>query len=804
MADFDPDAFIAQQQNVPRGTESDFNPDEFINEQKHGTPLEQLKTAGEGLAQGIAGPLATYAEKKLGVKSEDIVGRKEANPWTHGIAEAAGLTGSLATGTGEAGLIAKGAEHLVPEAASLAGKVGTGALKGFIENGLIQGGDEISNAMLGQGDPNAPVSAAMAHMGAAGLLGAGLGGAFAGAGAVLRSIGEAKGGTKAQKFLTDFEARTKFRQETPELASHVSDELKNFHQTTTAAADDVYGNNGLKDQAIKKLVPEVKTPAIEQQNQEIFNTLQDKLHEMHSDPESYPKRLTKKFDKLVSEWNETAAKPEATSHEIFAATQKLKQELQAHSKFDFQVGPLSQEKDFINVTKEVSHDLRTKLEDHKVWQQAAKLQQGVNKAFTEFKPALKDFEGKFGTKILGETNIDPDKIQTYINQVSREKGEASKIKLQNFVKAADAYRDQIDHLHNTLGLESPLESASLNATRGTFGERTPGAKFADYWHDKVPGGTNFIGARGMTAVGGLTGGLPGAAAGFALEKLAPHIEKHIGRPLNKYATAAALKAMSSGNAKRIFQALDYAHDVGRGAQKMKGAVKALFQGGAGAAIDEQSTDKNREKLKKFIESGKFNDEVAQLGNSDAPDAIAEHFPTQNVILTAAKSRINSYLNSIRPQELAPPLPFDEKIEDPEAEREYDHALDLANQPLSILNDVKDGSLTAESLKHFVGMYPELHDQLAKSIVENISKKQLAEENVPYHTKQGLSLFLGSPMDSSFTPQSIQAAQAVFAAQKSAKQAAVAQGAPKKTTNKLSKVAQNYRTGDQAVLARQQS
>lgn len=801
---FDPDQFIAA--NTPGSappTQGGFDPDTFIQQKTYGTGLQQAAAIGEGVAKGLAGPLATYAETKLGVPAEDIVARQEANPWAHGLAEAGSLAGSLFTGVGEAGLIAKGVGHLVPSGASALGKIGSAAIRGAIENGLIQGGDEISKSILGVGDPQAPVASAMANMGAASLLGAGLGGAFGTAGAALKRLGELKGGTKAQEFLTDFEARTNFRHENPNIAEHVSDELKNFHGSTKEAADEVYGSGGLKDEAIKKLVPEKSAAMVEQQN-EIGKTLQTKLEEMKADPESYPSRLTKKFDRLVSDWSEVASAPTSSSHEIFNATQKLKQELQAHSKFDYQVGPLSPEKDFIKITKEVGHDLRNKLEDHKVWEGAGKIQQGVNKAFGEFLPALKDFESKFGTKVLGEVNIDPEKINTYVKQIDKDKGVLNKAKMENFVKAAEKYRSQIDNLHHTLGLESPLESASLHATKGTLGGRTAGARFADYWHDKVPGGTHFIGARGFTVAGGLAGGVPGAIAGFALEKLAPIIEKQIGRPLNRYGTAAALKVLSSGNARRIIQAVDYANEAGRGFQKMNRAVEGVFRGGAAAATEQEASEKDREKLKKFIKEGKMQQQLTQLGNDDAPNAIAEHFPTQNMLLAAAKGRINDYLSSIAPQDAPPALPFDEKLEDPLAEIAYNKALDIAIAPLSILNDVKRGDITPQDMKHFVSMYPEMQDQLAKSITQKIVDKQIDAEQIPYSTKQGLSLFLSAPMDSTFVPQNMQAAQSAFLPQKAASQG---QGqAPKKTakgTSKLGELAKNSRTSDQAVIARQQ-
>lgn len=146
---------------------------------KYDTTEQQVKAGLEGAAQGIAGPLAVLAETKLfGVDPKDIRGRAEANPIIHGASEAATLAGGLLTGFGEAGLIAKGA-GLVSEASQL-GRAGAAILKGAIEGASFATSDEITKAMLGQpgSDPATPVSAALLHVGAAGLMGGIAGGVF--------------------------------------------------------------------------------------------------------------------------------------------------------------------------------------------------------------------------------------------------------------------------------------------------------------------------------------------------------------------------------------------------------------------------------------------------------------------------------------------------------------------------------------------------------------------------------------------------------------------------------------------------
>lgn len=146
--------------------------------EKHASVGQQILTGVEGAAQGLLGPLAPYIETKLGVDAKDIAGRAKANPYTHGIAEGSSFAGSMLLGVGEAGLISKGATAL-SKAAGL-GKMGSAILKGAIETATFTGADEITKAMLSQpgSDPEVPVSAALLHVGAAGIMGAATGGLF--------------------------------------------------------------------------------------------------------------------------------------------------------------------------------------------------------------------------------------------------------------------------------------------------------------------------------------------------------------------------------------------------------------------------------------------------------------------------------------------------------------------------------------------------------------------------------------------------------------------------------------------------
>lgn len=185
-------------------------PPEDLPDTGDGGWTEQLKAGAEGAAQGVLGPLAPMAEVGLGISTKEAINKRAKDfPLTHGVAEGATFLGSMLIGTGEAGLIAKGAdaaaESLVGGAEILS--TGRNIVKSAIQSSAMIGSDEITKSFLGQpgSDPEHPVGAALLNVGAVGLLGAASGGAFTLGekliGAGVASEAGAKAASKAQEYL---------------------------------------------------------------------------------------------------------------------------------------------------------------------------------------------------------------------------------------------------------------------------------------------------------------------------------------------------------------------------------------------------------------------------------------------------------------------------------------------------------------------------------------------------------------------------------------------------------------------------
>lgn len=148
--------------------------------EKHGSTGEQVKAGLEGAGKGLLGPAMTGLEVAAGVKPEDIRGREEANPVTHGLAEAGTFLGSLATGEGEAKLLGEAGAALegamALKRATRIQQIGTDAVRGAFEAALYQGGEEIHKGFTQ--DPNQSAESAIANIGMSALLGGSFGAAL--------------------------------------------------------------------------------------------------------------------------------------------------------------------------------------------------------------------------------------------------------------------------------------------------------------------------------------------------------------------------------------------------------------------------------------------------------------------------------------------------------------------------------------------------------------------------------------------------------------------------------------------------
>lgn len=96
-----------------------------------------------------------------------------------------------------------------------------------------------------------------------------------------------------------------------------------------------------------------------------------------------------------------------------------------------------------------------------------------------------------------------------------------------------------------------------------------------------------------------------------------------------------------------------------------------------------------------------------------------------------------------------------------------------NEPLKALKDVRNGSLSPETMEALQTVYPSLLGEMRQKMMEHMDIAKV--KTLPYNQRLGLSTFLGQPLDGNMTPQGIMANQASFSAPQLSKQNAPSTG-----------------------------
>lgn len=756
-----------------------------LDDEKYGSTGQQVIAGLEGAAKGIAGPLATYAETKLGVSPEDITGRAEANPWTHGLSEAAGFGVGALTGTGEAGLLAKAGEGAASiaglgEAANVSSKLAKGAVTAATEMGLYQAGDEASKWILNA--PQTPGSV-VANVGLATLLGGVTGPAFAGLGMVAKKALDSTG-------LKEFTDRLAFRRANIDPVEMQRNEAENAISTFNNMSSEVGGTNGLKAKAIQKVLPEAMTPEIFNQVQQVSEASMKAVDDLRK--AGAPERLVSKLENDTNRfWSGSLKDP----NETFDAMNDLKGTLQSYSKGDW--GPFAiprhhEAYDFIQATKSLSRDVRLALEDSKVWGGAADIQKELNGSWSKALPAVKDFEKKFMTKVGDQLEISADKFNTYNRQGLKSTTTTDRQKmLGNFIDAMDGHFKAVDKIYEKAGIENPFQAVGMSSLKESVEKPSTGARLADMWHDKLS--AHALGDTAGSAIGGALGhplghGLEGVYLGRELlgpvfsGLLKPIIEKYPNVDLGAFQQALSMaKAIEKGNS-----------NLSKAAASVIGASKTFPSHVIPSATDlEKLDDRARE----------YGGEATSMSNVSGK--IGYYMQGHETAVAKTAGDAVAYLNSQRPQPTRA-LPLDNMPKASAAEKaEYNRTLQIAQQPLMAFKHISEGTLIPKDVETIKTLYPDYYSKMSEELMKTVVDHVHEDNPVDYHTKQMMSLFLGQPLDSTLTPQSIQASQSVFAKQQVANQAAAEQ-APKKSTSRLSHAADDHLVGNESSIRRRNS
>lgn len=333
------------------------------------------------------------------------------------------------------------------------------------------------------------------------------------------------------------------------------------------------------------------------------------------------------------------------------------------------------------------------------------------------------------------------------------------------------------------------------------------------------------GFQGMKE-GGLEGGLKGAGSGVVDGLKADLALWGLSKGASAIGAPTILRALANGAVHNLGAAFDHAANVVSGSHLIDTAVGNLLRTSPAATehiVKKYGSKEDRDDLDETMSKGggilqSIKDTLSGQSSAQEPqgfahgghveahqdhDSMSAVFPEHAMLMGVAKGRISNHLNSLRPQhENAPRLAFDDEPDHRDQKRRYHQALDLANTPLGILEEIRNGTVEPDHVQDFNAMHPELSGLLQKRLTQKITEMQLAGEKPPYKVRQGLSMLMGTSLSSELTPVSIQTAQSVFAKggqQPSPNQPQKKTGSP----SKLSKSDQAFLTNNQALEKRAQ-
>lgn len=377
------------------------------------------------------------------------------------------------------------------------------------------------------------------------------------------------------------------------------------------------------------------------------------------------------------------------------------------------------------------------------------LKERLTPAYEEYKPAFDDFQKKFTSNLNGERVVDPGKVNSYVNQIGKPNGELKQEVLKNFLNASEDYKNTINEAHAELGLKPPIDSSSFSMSKMSTGSLSPGAKVADAFIRR--GLSKGIGQTLGAAIGGGLGHLGGQgflgaligehALGPLFDSVLPSLTKNL---LSMSADGGALKG-----------AIDYGLAAVKGENLLNKSAEAIFNSAKDVLPSTLlPTDKKISKLDDKLKD--LQADQSQLFNIGGK--IAHYMPQHGVAIAQTAANAVNYLNSLRPN-TTKQNPLDSDIEPNQIQKNsFDNALRIAQQPLLVLKDIREGNITTTDIGHLNALYPGLYDRLKSKIGQEMISAVHDEKVIPYKTRLGLSIFLGQPLDSTMTPQGIMAAQ----------------------------------------------
>lgn len=240
------------------------------------------------------------------------------------------------------------------------------------------------------------------------------------------------------------------------------------------------------------------------------------------------------------------------------------------------------------------------------------------------------------------------------------------------------------------------------------------------------------------------------------EKAAEHMQGHpmIGNISKEkltpiIGTLARPMIENEPNPEALRSSVDYLHSAIKGNNRLDTHVSELFSGKMPII---KSDMKAVDSLKNHLDELDLDPEKAL----ETGGTLSHYLPNHSTALGTLTAAATNYFKTLKPmRSQGAPLdtlpPFDKA-----AEQKYNRQLEIAQNPMLVLQNAKNGTLQAQDLTTLHTLYPGLTKTLSDKLNNELISNKSRGNSLTYAQKRGISMLMGSPLDSTMTQPAMQA------------------------------------------------
>lgn len=203
------------------------------------------------------------------------------------------------------------------------------------------------------------------------------------------------------------------------------------------------------------------------------------------------------------------------------------------------------------------------------------------------------------------------------------------------------------------------------------------------------------------------------------------------------------------------------------------SVNAIFNNGAVKiypVLNHKDKKDNHDDLKDKLSQHVENPQQLIDHLNDTTKDLSQYAPKTAQSVQMTVSRATQFLQSKLPGNNIHQAPLGHKYIPSKVEISKWHSYyNVVENPILALHQVSNASIIPETMEALEAVYPKLLSEMQTTVMDHMTKAMAKKQVIPYRTKLALSMFLGSDLVSSLSPQSMLATQNVMSTATQAKQ-----------------------------------